>query len=86
MPVAMTSANLSGQADGILVDFDLACRQVGDKVDYLFRGEAQNTTQSSTIISLVGKPTILRLGDISKEEIEETIGETVYMKSKGESV
>ncbi|SFR57385.1 L-threonylcarbamoyladenylate synthase [Anaeromicropila populeti] len=81
MPVAMTSANLSGQADGILVDFDLACEQVGDKVDYLLPGEDINTTASSTIISLVGEPVILRLGDITKEEIEAVIKKEVRLKA-----
>jgi len=73
MPVSMTSANLSGQADGVLVDMDLALEQVGDKVDYILKGEAQGTTKSSTIISLLGKPCITRLGDISAEDIKKVI-------------
>ena len=73
MPVAMTSANLSGQANGVLVDMELALEQVGEKVDYLLTGEAQGTTKSSTIISLIDKPCITRLGDISAEDIEKVI-------------
>lgn len=73
MPVAMTSANLSGQANGVLVDMNLALEQVGDKVDYLLEGVAQGTTKSSTIISLVDEPCITRLGDISAEDIEKVI-------------
>ncbi|WP_127532452.1 L-threonylcarbamoyladenylate synthase [Paenibacillus kobensis] len=70
MPVAMTSANLSGQADGVLVDMDLALRQVGDKVDYVLRGEAQGTTKSSTIIDLSGgEPCITRYGDVTVEQL-----------------
>ena len=79
MPVAMTSANLSGQANGILVDIDLAVEQVGDKVDYVLKGEAEGTTMSSTIISLVDKPLITRLGDISVEEIEQVINTKVSL-------
>lgn len=74
MPVSMTSANLSGQADGVLVDFDLAFNQVGDKVDYIFNGKTIGTTKSSTIISLVHEPVITRLGDILPEDIEKIIG------------
>ncbi len=69
MPVSMTSANLSGQADGILVDLDVALTQVGEKVDYILPGEAQGTTKSSTIIDLTDKPRITRLGDISPEQL-----------------
>lgn len=73
MPVSMTSANLSGKADGVLVDMELAIRQIGNKVDYILKGEAQGTTKSSTIISLVDKPCITRLGDISAEDIKKVI-------------
>lgn len=38
----------------------------------------------STILSLVGKPTILRLGDISKSEIEEVLGREVAIRTQGE--
>jgi L-threonylcarbamoyladenylate synthase len=70
MPVSMTSANLSGQADGILVDLDVALAQVGPNVDYVLRGEAQGTTRSSTIIDLSsGEPRILRFGDITVEDL-----------------
>jgi L-threonylcarbamoyladenylate synthase len=70
MPVAMTSANLSGQADGVLVDLELALRQVGDKVDYILKGEAQGTTKSSTIIDLSGgQPRITRYGDVTTAQL-----------------
>lgn len=73
IPVTMTSANLSGQADGILVDLNVAATQVGNNVDYILKGEAQGTTKSSTIIDLTGTPRITRLGDISPEQINEVI-------------
>jgi len=62
--VAMTSANLSGQANGVLVDLHLAVRQIGDAVDLVLEGGAVNTTLSSTIIDLSDEPKILRHGDI----------------------
>ncbi|MWC28333.1 L-threonylcarbamoyladenylate synthase [Paenibacillus sp. MMS18-CY102] len=71
MPVAMTSANLSGQADGVLVDLDLALRQVGGNVDYILKGEAQGTTKSSTIIDLTGEPRITRFGDLTREQLNQ---------------
>ncbi|KAF0109738.1 MAG: putative translation factor [Rhodospirillaceae bacterium] len=61
----MTSANLSGQADGVLVDMALAIAQVGDAVDYILEGGNQDTTMSSTIVDLSGPPRILRHGDIT---------------------
>lgn len=64
-PVAMTSANRSGEADGQLVDLAFAREQVGEHVDYLVDGEPQGTTQSSTIVDLTGDPEILRQGDVT---------------------
>ena len=67
--VAMTSANLSGQADGVLVDLDLAARQIGGAVDLILKGQANGTTMSSTIIELGARPRILRAGDINKADL-----------------
>ena len=74
-PLCMTSANLTGQADDQLVDLDLAVEQVGDRVDYVLTGEAQGTTQSSTIIDLTGaEPTIIRHGDIAADDLTAAVG------------
>lgn len=67
--VAMTSANLSGQADGVLVDLALATRQIGDDVDLILEGGALNTTLSSTIVELSGVPAVLRHGDITAADL-----------------
>ena len=73
-PLCMTSANLTGQADDQLVDLDLAAEQVGDRVDYILEGEAQGTTQSSTIVDLTGpEPTVLRHGDITIQDLHEIV-------------
>ncbi|MBO1305534.1 threonylcarbamoyl-AMP synthase [Enterococcus sp. 669A] len=74
-PVTMTSANLSGQADGVLVDMEMVLAQVSEAVDYILAGEAQGTTTSSTIIDLTAEPPIIvRLGDITAEDIEAVLG------------
>ena len=74
-PLCMTSANLTGQADDQLVDLDLAVEQVGDRVDYVLTGEAQGTTQSSTIVDLTGaEPTIIRHGDIAADDLTAAVG------------
>mmetsp|Transcript_29505 Transcript_29505/g.57913 ORF Transcript_29505/g.57913 Transcript_29505/m.57913 type:complete len:214 (-) Transcript_29505:2068-2709(-) len=64
LPVAMTSANLSGQANNVLVDVELAHTQIGADVDAILNGGAMDTTASSTIISLVDEFKVLRQGDI----------------------
>ena len=70
-PLCMTSANLTGQADDQLVDLDLAVEQVGDRVDYILNGEAQGTTQSSTIVDLASEePAIVRHGDITAADLD----------------
>lgn len=71
--VAMTSANLSGQADGVLVDLALATRQIGDDVDLILEGGALNTTLSSTIVDLSGAAKVLRRGDITQNALAELV-------------
>lgn len=67
-PVAMTSANLSGQASNGLVDVKLAQNQIGGDVDAILDGGAMDTTLSSTIVSLVDGMKILRQGDAIVED------------------
>lgn len=68
-PVAMTSANLSGQANNVLVDVKLARSQIGADVDAILDGGAMDTTLSSTIVSLVDDFKVLRQGDLVVERI-----------------
>lgn len=73
-PVALTSANLSG-ANIDLVTEEIAKEQLGTVVDYLIQSkESINATRSSTML-LVEKEgvTILRHGDITKEEIKNVL-------------
>lgn len=83
-PVAMTSANLSGQADGVLVDLDLAVRQIGPSVDMVIRGERQGTTASSTIVTAATVPfKVLRLGDITHAHIRDALGDLAHLLEDG---
>ncbi|MBM6978730.1 MAG: threonylcarbamoyl-AMP synthase [Actinomyces succiniciruminis] len=76
-PVAMTSANLSGRADGVLVDVGLAEEQVGDEVDLILEGRHRGTTASSTIVELRdNRLTILRQGDVLPSDIRAAVDGT----------
>jgi L-threonylcarbamoyladenylate synthase len=76
-PVALTSANKSGEKIENLVTKDVAYQQLGEAVDMFFIGnEKKQTTRSSTIIDFTGETfSIVRIGDITKEEIEKVICE-----------
>lgn len=69
-PVALTSANLSGQADGVVVDMDLAIAQIGDRVDCILAAGPSGATRSSTIVDISGPPRILRHGEITAEQLK----------------
>ena len=72
MPIAAPSANISGKpspttAEHVLEDLD-------GRIDVLLDGGPCRVGVESTVISLVGKPTILRPGGITKEMLEQVIG------------
>ncbi|MYW69317.1 Sua5/YciO/YrdC/YwlC family protein [Streptomyces sp. SID8379] len=70
LPLAATSANISGTMDEGLVTFDIAREHIGDHCDLIVRGEAPSkATRSSTIVSLLGTPAVLRQGDLPAEEL-----------------
>lgn len=48
--------------------------QLGNNIDYILDGESCAVGIESTIISFENKPTILRLGGVTQEEIEAIIG------------
>lgn len=72
-PIAMTSANISGEADGQLVDREMAEEHVGEAVEYIIDGGPHGTTQSTTIIDLsdTSNPSVLRRGDISVSDLND---------------
>ena len=72
VPIAAPSANLSGKpspttAEHVLEDMD-------GRIDMVLDGGPCRVGVESTVISLVGKPRILRPGGITKEMLEQVIG------------
>jgi L-threonylcarbamoyladenylate synthase len=78
LPLAATSANISGTMEQGLVTFEVAVNDVGSLVDVAIRGDLDSSfSRSSTIVSLVGDPTILRQGDLAAEELLEVVPDLV---------
>lgn len=80
-PIAITSANISGTADNLLITEEIAVSQMGTKVNFMLRNTSDlTTTKSSTIISLAeeNKIKLIREGDITKEQINLAIIELGY--------
>jgi len=71
LPLAATSANLSGSIQHDLVNLSLAVQHLGEFVDVAVEGEEPSEfTISSTIVDLTASPPqILRLGDVTAEHI-----------------
>ena len=68
VPIATSSANISGEESGI--DFDNVMRKFSNKVDCLIDGGASNIGIGSTVVQIINEePIILRKGIISKEEL-----------------
>jgi len=76
LPLAASSANISGSMDEGLVTFELAIDHIGSDVDFAVRGsQASQHTMSSTILSLEGEPTIVRQGDLSANALRGVVPE-----------
>ena len=69
MPLAASSANISGTVSEGLVDFEMALEHVGSHADIAIQPVGEpDTTCSSTIVDASGDvPRLLRLGDIGDE-------------------
>lgn len=72
VPIAAPSANLSGRpspttAEHVLADMD-------GRIDMIIDGGPCRVGVESTVLTLVGKPTILRPGGITREMLEQVIG------------
>ncbi len=72
VPIAAPSANLSGKPSPTSAEHVL--EDLNGKIDVVLDGGSCKYGVESTVISLVGKPTILRPGGITKEMIEQVIG------------
>ena len=73
VPIAAPSANLSGRpspttAAHVMEDMD-------GRIDVVLDGGPCSVGVESTVLTLVGKPTILRPGGITREMLEQVIGE-----------
>lgn len=71
LPLAATSANISGTVDTGLVDFSTAMGHLGAHADAAIRrGTASQYTASSTIVDLTADPPrIIRQGDLAAEVV-----------------
>ncbi len=77
-PLAVTSANISGQPETVTADDAIA--SVGDFVSVVIDAGPAQIGQASTVLDVTGEcPKILRQGTITAQEIIEVIGcEVVY--------
>jgi len=71
--VAMTSANLSGASDGVLVDIDAAVRHVGHSARLALSGGPVSATTSTTIVRVDDGLSLLREGDLTFDRIRSDI-------------
>lgn len=74
VPIAATSANISGSASATDAD---GLKEIIDVADIVIDGGKCEFSLESTILSLVGTPRILREGAFPREKIEEVLGKCV---------
>ena len=73
-PLLVTSANISNEDS--LSDYKDVLKAFGDNIDYIVRGKSKSII-SSTIIDLSNDLKLIRQGDISFEDIKETLNENI---------
>ena len=71
-PLAAPSANISTRVSAVKVK-DVK-EEFGNKIKYILNGGTCAIGIESTIINLIGKPTILRLGGLDISKIQKTLG------------
>ena len=71
-PLAAPSANVTTQVSAVKAK-DVE-EEFGNKIKYILNGGTSVIGIESTIINLVGKPTILRLGGLDVSKIQKTLG------------
>ncbi|MBR4636846.1 MAG: threonylcarbamoyl-AMP synthase [Clostridia bacterium] len=72
VPIAAPSANLSGKPSPTRIEHVL--EDMDGRVDVMLDGGPCSVGVESTVLSLVGTPTILRPGGVTKEMLESVIG------------
>ena len=76
-PLAAPSANISSKISAVKVN-DVK-EEFGKKIKYILDGGTCAIGIESTIVNLVGKPTILRLGGLDILKIQKTLGFRISM-------
>jgi len=76
-PLAAPSANISTKLSAVQAS-DVK-EELGNKIKYILDGGKCNIGLESTIIDLVNKPTILRLGGLDISKIKKVLGKSVSM-------
>ena len=71
-PLAAPSANITTKVSAVKVS-DVK-EEFGNKIKYILDGGTCTIGIESTIINLIGKPTILRLGGLDISKIQKTLG------------
>jgi len=71
-PLAAPSANITSKVSAVKVE-DVK-EEFGNKIKYILNGGTCAIGIESTIINLIGKPTILRLGGLDISKIKKTLG------------
>ena len=71
-PLAAPSANITTKVSAVKVS-DVK-EEFGNKIKYVLNGGTCTVGIESTIINLIGKPTILRLGGLDISKIQKTLG------------
>ena len=71
-PLAAPSANIATRVSAVNIK-DVK-EEFGNRLKYILDGGSCTVGIESTIISLIGKPTILRLGGLDISKIEKTLG------------
>ena len=73
VPLAAPSANISGRPSPTTAEYVAA--DMDGKIDGIIDGGACKVGVESTIVTLVGKPRLLRPGGITHEQLEAVLGE-----------
>ena len=71
-PLAAPSANVTTKVSAVKIE-DVK-EEFGNKIRYILDGGVCTVGIESTIINLIGKPTILRLGGLEISKIQKTLG------------
>ena len=82
-PLAAPSANITTKVSAVQAT-DVK-EEFGNKIKYILDGGKCSVGIESTIINLIGKPTILRLGGLDISKIQKTLGFKLNINTKSQS-